>query len=442
MKKYSLKRVICFIISLLMVMAMLPLNSVFADSGNIAAGSKAYVATGLNFREGPGMNSRIKSVLKKDTEITVLGKSGSWYNVRLGNGDTGYVHGDYIFSFDSNLIGGKSARTTTRVNVRSGAGTGYKILTTLGGGSTVTLLGKQNAWFKIRSAGGTEGYVYGKYLSATTSSASPVTLPAADNSKPAANNNVPGKIESDMILATTTSTQDTGLLDVLVPAFEKKYNVSVKTVAVGTGEAIEMGKRGDADVVLVHARSSEDAFVASGYGVNRKDVMYNEFFLVGPADDPAGVAETKTAVEAFKKIAEEKAAFISRGDNSGTHKKELSIWSKCQLSPSGQTDTWYTEAGQGMGATLTMANEMNAYTLVDSGTWYAFMDKVDLKIVAQGDTALFNPYGVIAVNPEKYPNIHYNAAMAFINFITSEEGQKIIGDYRKNGHQLFIPSAK
>ncbi|KUO76411.1 MAG: tungsten ABC transporter substrate-binding protein [Clostridia bacterium BRH_c25] len=248
------------------------------------------------------------------------------------------------------------------------------------------------------------------------------------------------EVESEMTLATTTSTRDTGLLDVLVPAFDKKYGVTTKVVAVGTGEALEMGKQGNADVLLVHARKSEDEFVESGYGINRKDVMYNFFFVVGPKDDPAGAGDAKSAEEAMKKIAESKSAFISRGDQSGTHKKELSIWEKFGLKPQGED--WYKESGQGMGDTLTMASEMGGYTLVDSGTWYSFADKVDLKIVVEGDQVLFNPYGVIAVNPEKYPNIHNKAAMAFIDFLTSEEGQKIIGEFKKNGQQLFMPDAK
>lgn len=248
------------------------------------------------------------------------------------------------------------------------------------------------------------------------------------------------ELEKSMTLATTTSTQDTGLLDTLVPAFTEKYGVEVRVVAVGTGEAIEMGKRGDADVLLVHSRKAEDEFVEQGYGVNRRDVMYNFFFLVGPKDDPAKVAETKDAVAAMTAIAESKSTFISRGDESGTHKKEKDLWKLANIEPQGKE--WYKEVGQGMGATLTMANEEGAYTLVDSGTWYAYQDKVNMKIVLEGDPALFNPYGVIAVNPEKHPNVAYNAAMAFIEFITSEEGQKIIGEYKKNGYQLFVPDAK
>lgn len=248
------------------------------------------------------------------------------------------------------------------------------------------------------------------------------------------------ELEKSMTLATTTSTQDTGLLDTLVPAFTEKYGVEVRVVAVGTGEAIEMGRRGDADVLLVHSRKAEDEFVEQGYGVNRRDVMYNFFFLVGPKDDPAKVAETKDAVAAMNAIAESKSTFISRGDESGTHKKEKDLWKLANIEPQGKE--WYKEVGQGMGATLTMANEEGAYTLVDSGTWYAYQDKVNMKIVLEGDPALFNPYGVIAVNPEKHPNVAYNAAMAFIEFITSEEGQKIIGEYKKNGYQLFVPDAK
>ncbi|NLM43697.1 MAG: solute-binding protein [Clostridiales bacterium] len=246
-------------------------------------------------------------------------------------------------------------------------------------------------------------------------------------------------LEKSITLATTTSTQDTGLLDTLVPAFTEKYGVEVKVIAVGTGEAIEMGKRGDADVILVHSRKAEDAFVEEGYGVNRKDVMYNFYFLVGSEDDPAKVAETNNAVEAMNAIAESKSTFVSRGDDSGTHKKEKELWKSADIDPQG--NEWYMEVGQGMGATLTIANEEGGYTLVDSGTWYAYQDKVNMKIVLEGDRALFNPYGVIAVNPEKHPNVAHNSAMAFIEFITSEEGQKIIGDYKKNGYQLFVPDA-
>lgn len=247
------------------------------------------------------------------------------------------------------------------------------------------------------------------------------------------------KIESTMTLATTTSTQDTGLLDYLIPIFEKKYKTSVKIIAVGTGEAIEMGKRGDADVVVVHSRKSEDEFVSSGYGINRKDVMYNNFFIVGPKNDPAGIDNEKDAQASLKKIADSKALFISRGDQSGTHKKEFALWQKYNIKP--QRQSWYQECGQGMGDTLIMASEQGAYTLVDSGTWYAFEKKVNMKILVQVDKDLFNPYGIIAVNPAKNKNVHKNVATAFIDFLTSNEGQKLIGDYKKYDHQLFTPSA-
>ena len=332
--------------------------------------------------------------------------------------------------------GDKAVISASSLNFRTGPGTAYEIQSVLKKNTEVSIIEKSNSWYKISLANGKTGYAYGSYLTKAAKPAAVSSNAPAPAVKPAV---VIGKPESTMILATTTSTRDTGLLDVLVPAFDKKYGVTTKVISVGTGEAIEMGKQGNADVLLVHARSSEDAFVDSGYGVNRKDVMYNYFFLVGPKDDPAGIASIKDAGVAMQKIADSKAVFISRGDKSGTHTKELSIWKKFNITPQGRS--WYKEAGQGMGDTLMMASEMGGYTLVDSGTWYAFADKVNLKIVLQGDSVLFNPYGVIAVNPEKYPNIHYNAAMTFIQFITSDEGQQMIRDYKKNGQQLFVPNA-
>lgn len=337
---------------------------------------------------------------------------------------------------DELKAGDKAVTTASWLNLRTGPGTTYSVQTALVRNTEVSILEKANSWYKISLANGKTGYVHGKYLKKTV--AAEVNAPAVPAPSVKAEPTI-GKPESTMILATTTSTRDTGLLDVLVPAFDKKYGVTTKVIAVGTGEAIEMGKQGNADVLLVHARASEDAFVDSGYGVNRKDVMYNYFFIVGPKDDPAGIASIKDAGVAMQKIYDSKAKFISRGDRSGTHTKELSIWSKYSLKPQGQS--WYIEAGQGMGDTLMMASEMGAYTLVDSGTWYAFADKVNLKIVLEGDSVLFNPYGVIAVNPQKYPNIHYNAAMTFIQFITSDEGQQMIREYQKNGQKLFIPNA-
>lgn len=338
---------------------------------------------------------------------------------------------------DELKAGDKAVTTASWLNMRTGPGTTYSVQTVLIKNTRVSILEKSDNWYKISLENGKTGFTHGKYLkrsaAAVVTAVVPTPAPAA-NTQP-----VIGKPESSMILATTTSTQDTGLLDVLVPAFDKKYGVTTKVIAVGTGEAIEMGKQGNADVLLVHARASEDAFVDSGYGVNRKDVMYNYFFIVGPKDDPAGIASIKDAGVAMQKIYDTQAKFISRGDKSGTNTKELSIWKKYNLKPQGQS--WYVEAGQGMGATLTMASEMGAYTLVDSGTWYAFADKVNLKVVLEGDSVLFNPYGVIAVNPQKYPNIHNNAAMTFIQFITSDEGQQLIREYTKNGQKLFVPNA-
>lgn len=248
---------------------------------------------------------------------------------------------------------------------------------------------------------------------------------------------------STMVLASTTSTQDTGLFDVLIPAFGKKYGVITKVVAVGSGEAIAMGERGDADVLLVHSRAAEDHFITDGFGINRKDVMYNFYYIVGPKADPAKIKGLTSASNAFKLIADTDSIFISRADKSGTNTKELAIWKKAMFKPVALTDRWYLEAGKGMGDTLTMSNEMGTYTLVDSGTWGSMKDKMtQLEIMVQGDTILYNPYGVISVNPAKYANTNIKAATAFENFITSAEGQKIIGTYTKNGQRLFVPSAK
>jgi len=252
-------------------------------------------------------------------------------------------------------------------------------------------------------------------------------------------------------LATTTSTADSGLLDAILPDFEAGYNAKVDVIAVGTGQAIELGANGDADVVLVHARSREDKFVSDGDGLNRLEVMYNDFILVGPKEDPAGVAGMETAKEAFAQIAAKAAAFVSRGDDSGTHTKEKSIWASAAITPT--TDSgWYFSIGQGMGETLLFANEQSAYTLSDRGTWLAQQSKLpDLAVLVGGanisenkDKALLNPYGVIPVNPDKHPGVNFDLATRFAEWITSVETQQMISDYGKDkfGQPLFYASSE
>jgi len=240
-------------------------------------------------------------------------------------------------------------------------------------------------------------------------------------------------------MSTTTSTEQSGLLSVLLPPFEKANDLKIDVIAVGTGKALKLGENGDVDVVFVHARAAEDKFVAEGFGVDRRDVMYNDFILVGPKEDPAGIKGSKSAVEVFKKLAEGKADFISRGDDSGTHQKEKEIWKSAGITPQGK---WYIEAGQGMGPVLQMAFDKKGYALADRGTFLAYEGKTDLVIVFEGDKALFNPYGVIAVNPKKHPAAKYDLAKKFIDYVTGPEGQKIIAGYQINGKQLFFPDAK
>ncbi len=244
-----------------------------------------------------------------------------------------------------------------------------------------------------------------------------------------------------LTLATTTSTVDSGLLDVLIPAFEAKHPYKVKVLSKGTGEAMEIGKRGDADVLLVHARASEDKFVADGFGVDRRDVMYNDFVVLGPAKDPAGIKGTKNAVEAFQKIASTSSTFISRGDKSGTHQKELALWDLAKLKPEGN---WYISSGVGMGDAMRMATEKQGYIMSDRATYLSWKAKTDLVIAVEGDKDLFNPYGVIAVNPAKHSAVNYEGAKAFTNYLVSPEGQKLIGDFGKDkyGAPLFFPDAK
>ena len=249
--------------------------------------------------------------------------------------------------------------------------------------------------------------------------------------------------ETRIKMASTTSTLNSGLFDHLLPIFEKKTGITINVVAVGTGAAIEIGKRGDADIVFVHAKEQELQAVEEGFFVNRHDVMYNDFVLVGPPADPAKVKGIKATPDALKQIAASGASFVSRGDKSGTHTKELSLWKKAGVEPSGQK--WYLEVGQGMEKTQRIADEKKAYTLTDRGTWLATKDKdkLELAIVLEGDPALFNQYGVMAVNPEKHKHVKYKEAMEFVNWIISKDGQAAVAGFKdKNGNPLFIPNAK
>ncbi len=243
--------------------------------------------------------------------------------------------------------------------------------------------------------------------------------------------------------ASTTSTQNSGLFDYLLPIFEKKTGIKVDVVAVGTGASIEIGKRGDADVVFVHAKEQELKAVEEGLFVYRHDVMYNDFVFIGPSNDPAKIKGMKSVVDAFKQIAGSGSSFVSRGDKSGTNTKELSLWKKAAIEPAGQK--WYLEVGQGMEKTQRVADEKRAYTLTDRGTWLATKDKdkLDMVIVLEGDPSLFNQYGVMAVNPEKHKHVKYKEAMEFVNWIISKDGQDAVAAFKdKNGNPLFIPNAK
>lgn len=244
---------------------------------------------------------------------------------------------------------------------------------------------------------------------------------------------------TNLILATTTSTADTGLLDYLLPMFQKKYNVKVKTIAVGTGEAIAMGERGEADVLLVHSRAKEDAFMAAGNGAVRREVMYNDFVVIGPAGDPAGI-KGKPVVDAFKAIAAKQSPFVNRGDASGTDAKEKGIWTKAAITPSGD---WYVITGQGMGESTRIAEEKQAYILIDRGTYLSLKKTLSLVILVEGEKDLFNPYGVIVVSKEKFPKVNATDASRFANWITSEDVQKLIGEFGKDkyGQALFTPNA-
>ncbi|KAB3525735.1 substrate-binding domain-containing protein [Alkaliphilus serpentinus] len=247
----------------------------------------------------------------------------------------------------------------------------------------------------------------------------------------------------DLILSTTTSTENSGLLDYILPVFQEETGIEVKVVAVGTGQALKMGEDGEADVLLVHAKASEEEFVANGHGVERYDVMYNDFILIGPKEDPLKVKEAagKNITEAMKLIFENNGTFVSRGDDSGTHKKELSLWRELGIEPEGDN---YISAGQGMGAVIQMTDEMKGYTLTDRATYLSMMEEIEAVIVVEGDERLFNQYGIIAVDPSKNDKINNEAANLLIEWILSEKGQKLIGEFGKDkyGQSLFIPNAK
>jgi len=240
-------------------------------------------------------------------------------------------------------------------------------------------------------------------------------------------------------MATTTSTENSGLFKVIQPVFEQALDIKVHVIAVGTGKALELGRRGDVDVVLVHAKPAEEAFVADGYGVARHEIMYNDFIIVGPQEDTAGVGDMPSADKALERIAAVKAVFVSRGDDSGTHKKELSLWKQAGIEPLGR---WYNQVGQGMGKTLQIAGEMQAYTLVDRGTWLAYRANSPLKMLLEGGEALRNPYGIIAVSPERFPDVNYAAVQKLISWFESDEARVLIAGYKVDGEPLFYPVQK
>lgn len=244
-----------------------------------------------------------------------------------------------------------------------------------------------------------------------------------------------------IVLQSTTSTQNSGLLRYLIPKFGKETGIDIRVVAVGTGQALKNGRNGDGDVVLVHARAAEDRFVAEGYGIERRDVMYNDFVIVGPADDPAGIGGADNAAKALAQIAAGRHVFVSRGDDSGTHMRERALWEAAGVETHAASGTWYREAGSGMGATLNVAIGMAAYTLTDRATWIGYRNKADFAILVQGDRRLFNPYGIILVNPARHPHVNAEGGRAFIRWLTGPKGQAAIGSYRVNGVRLFHPAA-
>lgn len=248
--------------------------------------------------------------------------------------------------------------------------------------------------------------------------------------------------DTSILVQSTTSTANSGLYDYLLPVFRQETGITVNVVAVGTGQAIKNSQNCDADVLLVHAKPAEEKFVAEGYGVKRFDIMYNDFILVGPAADPAGIAGSRDTVQALKTIAGKKAMFASRGDDSGTHKKELSLWQAAEIDPKAGSGDWYRETGSGMGATLNAGVGMGAYVLTDRATWISFRNKGDFNIAVEGDTRLFNQYGVILVNQAKCPQVKVEAGQKFVDWLISDKGQEAIAAFKVNDQQLFFPNAK
>jgi tungstate transport system substrate-binding protein len=247
--------------------------------------------------------------------------------------------------------------------------------------------------------------------------------------------------EKSIVVASTTSTQDSGLFGHILPLFKAKTGIDVKVIAQGTGQALDTARRGDADVVFVHARSAEEKFLSEGFGVKRYPVMYNDFVLIGPKSDPAGIKGTKDVVAALKTLKQKEASFISRGDKSGTHQAEIGLWKIAGIDIAADKAAWYKEIGQGMGAALNTASASNAYVLSDRGTWLSFKNRGDLVIAVEGDKRMFNQYGVMLVNPEKHPTVKKDLGQQFIDWLVSAEGQKAIADYKINGEQLFYPNA-
>jgi tungstate transport system substrate-binding protein len=247
--------------------------------------------------------------------------------------------------------------------------------------------------------------------------------------------------DKSIVVASTTSTQDSGLFEYLLPLFKAKTGITVKVVAQGTGQALDTGRRGDADVVFVHAKSAEEKFLAEGQGVQRFPVMYNDFVLIGPKSDPAGIKGTKDVAKAFTTIKDKQAVFISRGDRSGTNIAELKLWKDAGIDIQKDHGPWYKSIGQGMGAALNTAGASNGYVLSDRGTWIHFKNKGELQILVQGDKRMFNQYGVMLVNPAKHPNVKNELGQQFIDYLISPEGQKDIANYKLNGEQLFYPNA-